>query len=201
MGQDKYLFKSRKLQYGGQVQKGKNIRDLDSLSLLADEHGNVQQALFQLDLVDYDDDLNVSVKKDNVRQQAAAKVRQTKAAAEAPRSYYVDHVRQQAAASGRMITHRTAEQRINRAEAAEAIAILVAARSGGVRLTTAQNERLEKISKGGYLDLVYGQYKSGDKGTFAGPKVKQRRAGLDATPAAREDRRRNFYQNVMQRRV
>ncbi|MBX3082920.1 MAG: hypothetical protein KF716_14900 [Anaerolineae bacterium] len=197
-----YLSQNRRLRYGGQVQKGRNIRDIDTLRYFAEnEPGNVQMALFQLDLVDYDDDAQIVVKKESTKQAAAAKVKQTQAAAEAPRSYYVKEVQNQAAASGRLISPRTAEQRINRAEAAEAVAILIAARSGGVRLTPAQTERLEKISTGGYLDIVYSQYKSGERGTLAGPKAKQRRAGLDATPAAREDRRRDFYQNVMRRRI
>ena len=196
-----YFSQTRRLEYGGRVQRGfKNIRDVDTLQYaVEDSAGNVQYALFDLDLVDYDENVKLYVKTENTKQAAAAKVKQTQSAAEAPRSYYVNSVKNQAAASGRLISNRTAEQRINRAEAVEATAILVAARSGGVRLTPAQTERLTKIADGGYLDIVYSQYKSGDKGTLA-PK-KQRRAGLDATPAAREDRKRDFFQNVMQRRV
>jgi hypothetical protein len=207
MAQDKYykrafLDDDKTLRYGGPVQKGvRNIADPYTLAFVVNKtHGNVVNSLFEQDLVDYADNGALIIKKENIKSNAAAKVKQTQAAAERPRSYWINDIRQEAAASGRLISYKAAENRVNRAEAVEATAILVAARSSDTKLTPVQYERLEKIADGGYLDLVYGQYKSGDRGTFAGTKVKERRASNEATPAAREDRKRDFYQNVMQRR-
>lgn len=49
-------------------------------------------------------------------------------------------------------------------------AVLVAGKRGGVKLTPAQNTRLNRMVAGEFLDMVYSQFASGDRGTLQGVK-------------------------------
>jgi hypothetical protein len=83
---------------------------------------------------------------------------------------------------------------------ARTTAIRAAAKVGKVTLTEAQERRLNEIEQGRYLDLVYGQFKSGERGTLLGVKdtaaISHR--GYDAP---KEENRRQFRQMLYESRA
>lgn len=198
---EKYKFVDRRRDGAPRrLQNVDSINTPDELNRFAYEQtGSVNSALLENDLAEVNDDGEFVVNKGNVKKEARKYVDYTQRFPEYPRDYINDLRREEAAAAGRPLTRQGAERQINREEAAKARAILLAARVGKVELTEAQRQRLERVDRGEFLDMVYGQYKSGDRGTIEGPKKKDnyRRASNYATEAAREEARMHFITNVM----
>jgi len=110
--------------------------------------GPVARALWEQELIDYDDSGNVAVQRENVKEAAS---RLTKDAQYINTGRNADEV-VHAIQSQEGLSKRAAVQRANRATAAQAQAVLDAARIGKVSLTTAQRERLTRLSKGEYIE-------------------------------------------------
>lgn len=158
--------------------------------------GPIAHHLFDQDLIEYDDRGELAVKKEKVKEAAEQQIREIRAAVDA-REQIVQYEKEAAANAGQILTTKSAEARINRREAARAQAILLAAKIGKVKLTEAQERRLNIVAQGQYLDHVYSQYKSGDRGTALGVKHERGIGNMYRTEADREEQQRHFMQNVM----
>lgn len=87
-----------------------------------------------------------------------------------------------------------AERAVNHDMAVTARAILTAAKLSNAKLTDAQTRRLETASKGGYLNMVYRQYSSGDKGTaYVAPHFAENR---NQSYTSRLDARNEFLNTI-----
>jgi len=170
-------------------------KDLDRFAETS--KGPVNRALFDQGLIEYNNQGQFVVNRSEVQAQAREYVKYTQDATYS-RDYLVSSY-QEVTPGAEHINKAAAERGLNKHEAAKAKAILLAADLGKVNLTDAQRTRLQTVAEGGYLDLVYNQYGSGDRGTLA-PKKKERRASLDSTEAAADERRRVFYTEVMRSR-
>jgi len=170
-------------------------RDLERFA--EKSRGPINRALFDQGLVEYNNQGQMVVNRSEVAAQAREYVKYTQDATYS-RDYLVSSY-QEVTPGAEHINKAVAERGLNKHEAARAKAILLAADLGKVNLTDAQQQRLKTVANGGYLDLVYNQYTSGDRGTLA-PKKKERRASLDSTEAAADERRRVFYTEVMRSR-
>jgi hypothetical protein len=159
--------------------------------------GPVNRALFDQGLIEYSEQGQIVVNRSEVQAQARGYVKYTQDATYS-RDYLVSSYRE-ATPGADKINKAAAERGLNKHEAAKAKAILLAADLGKVNLTDAQRQRLERVAAGDYLNLVYNQYASGSRGTVA-PKKRERRASLDSTEAAADERRRVFYTEVMRSR-
>jgi hypothetical protein len=164
-------------------------------SLAETSTGPIATQLWERDLVSYDENANIKVQPEKVKA-AVTEFMSDSRNADLPRADLVGFAQADAAAAGRPIDKATAERRLNRREAARAQAILLSANEGKVKLTPAQTERLERAAKGEYLDMVYSQYKSGDRGRILGER-KEKRADNLTTKEARDEQSRYFRENIM----
>jgi hypothetical protein len=161
--------------------------------------GPIRRQLFNLALIDYSAETGeIEVNTAEVKAQAREYVKYTQDASNA-RGYLVQAYRD-VTPGAEQLSEKAAEAGLNRHEAAKAKAILLAARVGRVKLTDAQLERLGRVAKGEYLDLVYSQYKSGSSGTLTPMKKKFTGATAQSVLYA-EERKRAFYENVLGRRI
>jgi len=137
----------------------------------------------------------ITINKERTRQAASDFVKDTQDASY-PREYIISSYQ---SISGRKVSRQYAEGRINAEQAIRARAILIAADQGSVKLTPAQRERLERVERGEYLDLVYGQYKSGKRGTLQGVSKKEKYGSSGneaATPEGREEKAAQFRAEI-----
>jgi len=160
--------------------------------------GPVAAALFEEDLIEYSEGGVISVKNERVAQRAKDYVVETQLTAQTSKRSVIDAEARNLERLGVTgITDKVAANSINRQEAHKARAILTAAQVGGVKLTPAQSERLSRAAGGRFLDLVYAQYESGERGTLQGVKQEHRQASfLNMSEAAKEERAREFRQNT-----
>jgi hypothetical protein len=96
------------------------------------------------------------------------------------------------------ITDREAINIINRSEAADAKALLVAARVAKVRLTDAQKSRLEAIANGQYFNMLTGRYREAEQRQRNAERAKYGNLGKynrdGRSSAQREDDRERFIE-------
>lgn len=159
--------------------------------------GPVANKLFEEKVIQYNDKGEVVVNRAVVESRARRFVEETRDATYS-KNYVVRSYQEEAHERGETLTERQAENAYNREQAARARAILLAAQIGKVRLTEAQERRLEETSRGKYLELIYSQYKSGERGTVVGVKDKNARGRSTSEEATRtrEFRREQFLRNI-----
>ena len=155
------------------------------------------RALWDQELIDYDEHGKVVVNRNQVQAEAREFVRDTQDASY-PKDYIIKSYKD-TTPGAEHISDQAAEGRVNRYYADKAQAVLTVAQIGNVKLTDAQRERLQGVADGKYLEMKYSQYRSGDRGTLL-KKKKERRAGLDSSTEAAAERRRVFYTEVMRSR-
>ena len=142
----------------------------ESLSSFAETSpGPVAVALFEQNLIAYDKTGKLAVQRDQVKEAARKFVKESQTT-EYDRGYLVDSMRERVRERGGNISYRQAENLINSEYAEKSRAIQLASSVGKVRLTEAQDRRLKQVERGGYLDFVYSQYASGNRGTLQGVK-------------------------------
>ncbi len=159
------------------------------------EHGKGRLVNEVGNYIVYTESGTLIVEKEKVKQAAFEFVKESQEFPEYPKEYVLKSFVE--GPGGRVLSPQYAEDKINTEYALKARGILIAAKFGKVPLTTAQKERLERTEKGEYLDLVYGQYGSGTRGTLLGKKKENRGgAGSAATPEAREEKRQEFFSTL-----
>lgn len=159
-----------------------------------EKKSRLARQVWEHELVEYNQQAELVINKEKTKSAAADLVKETQDAGYS-RDYLVSTYE---SASGRKLNQRAAEDRINHEQAIRARAILVTSEVGKVKLTEAQKERLHKVERGGYLELIYGQYKSGDRGTLQGTKKDFTGAGAtgSASEAERAEKARYFRTEV-----
>lgn len=160
--------------------------------------GPVAEALFAEDLITYSEGGVIAVKPERVAQRAKDYVVETQLSAQTSKRSIIDAETRNLERLGVTgVTDKVAINSINRQEATKAKAILTAAQVGGVKLTEAQQERLRRAAGGRFLDLVYSQYESGERGTLQGVKQEHKQASfLNMAESAKEERAREFRENT-----
>lgn len=113
------------------------------------------------------------------------------------KDYLVSVVQQQAAANGVNVDMKGAEQLYNDFYRNRAQAIQIASNIGNVRLTEAQQRRLEIASQGQYLNMVY-TTQSSLSGSLANQTKREVKYGGNsyATEAAKKEARMNFLRAI-----
>jgi hypothetical protein len=113
------------------------------------------------------------------------------------KDYLVSIVQQQAAANGVNVDMKGAEQLYNDAYRYRAQAIQTASNIGNVRLTEAQQRRLDIASQGQYLNMVY-TTQSSLSGSLANQTKRAVKYGGNsyATEAAKTEARLNFLRAI-----
>jgi len=111
--------------------------------------GPVARALFEQELVDYDESGTLQVQRDNVKEAAA---RLTKDAQYVNTGRKSEEIVKSIQYLNEGYTERQAVNLANKSTAAQAQAVLDAARVGKVALTPAQRERLNDLARGKYIE-------------------------------------------------
>jgi hypothetical protein len=142
-------------------------------------------------LVDYDDDWNLRLQPENIRNAARVFVRESQDI-QYSRDYIVDLMIQQAQERG--VRVENPEEFFNQQYSYQARAILRASDLANVRLTEAQNRRLNTALRGGYLDMVY-TTDSSEAGSLANAVTRRSPQRLSGTEL--EQARENFRNWVL----
>lgn len=113
------------------------------------------------------------------------------------KDYLISLAQQEAADNGQEVDAATAEALYNQSYAVKAAAILKASELGDVKLTDAQQRRLEASLSGNYLDIVY-TTESSLSGSLANQTKRKVTYGGNfyATDAARKEARREFLDRL-----
>jgi hypothetical protein len=151
----------------------------------------------RLPLVEIDLDTGAwVVNRSNVSERAKGFVRDSMDI-QYPRDYVIRLAQQRAREAGLQVGTGMAEQLMNQQQATTAQAIQSAARIAGVRLTEAQNRRLQQAISGQYLEMVY-TTASSKRGSLQNAMPRGARVERTAEGRARQRERREQFMEWVQ---
>lgn len=174
---------------------GATIASLEAF--LNESSGPLARALADVDmnLIGYDANANFIIQRDNVRNAAKQFVVESRDI-QYSRDYIVELVKERARQNGVDLRNINGEQLYNQYMANRAQAIQTAAEIGNVRLTEAQQRRLQRAIGGDYLDMVY-TTESSERGSLANQAQRNRGRTSGLTGAEKRQARENFRDWVL----
>lgn len=173
-------------------------RTLQSLErFIENSHGPLADAMTDIDMnmIGFDANANFAINRANVSDAAKKFVRESQDI-QYGKDYMVSLVVDQARRNGVNVSGLDGEKLYNDYMANRAQAIRTLAGIGNVRLTEAQQRRLQTAERGGWLDMVY-TTESSKRGSLANRAMPNRGRSGGLTGAERRQARENFQEWVL----